>query len=138
MACVRAQSGTRCVFGTVDSFLLYKLTGGAVHATDYTNASRTMIYNIHRGKWDGELLEIFDIPAGILPDVRSSAGDFGATVDLGVLPAGIPLAGLRAISKPRFLGNAAFSKVILKIRMARGVLRFFKRVIGLYNPRMVC
>lgn len=113
-------------FGTVDSFLLYKLTGGAVHATDYTNASRTMIYNIHRGKWDGELLEIFDIPAGILPDVRSSAGDFGATVDLGVLPAGIPIGGIAGDQQAALFGQRGVFKGDIKNTYGTGCFTLFQ------------
>lgn len=66
-------------FGTVDSWLIYNLTGGAVHATDYTNASRTMLFDIHAGAWDEELCALFDVPMSMLPDVRPSAGDFGTT-----------------------------------------------------------
>lgn len=66
-------------FGTVDSFLLWRLTRGRVHATDTTNASRTLLLDIHRLQWDAELLELFDIPAALLPEVRQSADDFGAS-----------------------------------------------------------
>jgi len=67
------------MFGTVDTWLIYKLTGGKVHATDYSNASRTLIYNIYDLCWDKELLELFGIPESMLPEVRSSSGDFGVT-----------------------------------------------------------
>ena len=67
-------------FGTVDSFLLWRLTGGRVHATDATNASRTLLYDINRGDWDDELLDMLRIPRSLLPEVRDSAADFGATV----------------------------------------------------------
>ena len=66
-------------FGTIDSWLIYKLTGGKVHATDYTNASRTMIFNIHTLKWDEELLDLLDIPSSLLPDVEPSSYLFGET-----------------------------------------------------------
>ena len=65
-------------FGTVDSFLLWRLTGGRVHATDATNASRTLLYDINRGDWDDELLDMLRIPRSLLPEVRDSAADFGA------------------------------------------------------------
>lgn len=74
----RAAAGTLC-FGTVDSWLIYKLTGGRVHATDLTNASRTMLFNIHTLSWDEELLRLFDIPAAILPEVLPSSSLFGKT-----------------------------------------------------------
>src|SRR5215470_15287686 len=67
-------------FGTIDSFLLWRLTGGTVHATDATNASRTMLFNIHTQSWDEDLCALFDVPAPLLPQVRDSSGDFGTTV----------------------------------------------------------
>ena len=100
----KASRGEVC-FGTIDSYLLYKLTGGAVHATDYTNASRTMIYNIHSLEWDDELLNAFDIPAAILPEVWPSSGDFGVTVNLGVLPAGIPIGGIAGDQQAALFGQ---------------------------------
>lgn len=72
----RAERGELC-FGTVDTYLLFKLTGGKVFATDYTNAARTMLFNIHTLEWDSELLRLFDIPAGMLPQVYPSSHDFG-------------------------------------------------------------
>ena len=75
----RAQKGD-LLFGTVDTYLIWRLTGGKVHATDYTNASRTMLFNIHTLQWDEDLLKLFDIPAAILPKVLPSAGDFGTSV----------------------------------------------------------
>ncbi len=121
----RAEQGEVC-FGTVDSFLLYKLTGGAVHATDYTNASRTMIYNIRRRKWDGELLEIFDIPSGILPEVRSSAGEFGITVDLGVLPAGIPIGGIAGDQQAALFGQRCIRAGDIKNTYGTGCFTLFQ------------
>jgi glycerol kinase len=100
----RADGGEIC-FGTIDTFLLYKLTGGAIFATEYTNASRTMIYNIHKREWDADLLEIFDIPSLILPEVRPSSGDFGTTVDLGILPAGIPIGGIAGDQQAALFGQ---------------------------------
>ena len=73
-------------FGTVDSFLLWRLTGGRVHATDATNASRTLLLDIHSGQWDDDLLRLFRVPRAMLPEVRDSAADFGAT-DAGILGA---------------------------------------------------
>ncbi|MEL4395687.1 FGGY family carbohydrate kinase, partial [Shewanella algae] len=65
------------LFGTIDSWLLWKLTNGKVHATDVSNASRTMLFNIHTQQWDDELLQLFDIPTSILPEVRSSSEVYG-------------------------------------------------------------
>ncbi len=75
----KAEKGD-LLFGTVDTYLVWRLTGGKVHATDYTNASRTMLFNIHTLKWDKELLELFKIPDKILPEVKSSAADYGKSV----------------------------------------------------------
>src|SRR3546814_2928888 len=72
----RAERG-ELAFGTIDSWLLWRLTGGRVHATDATNASRTMLFDIHRQRWDDEMCALWDVPAALLPDVRDSAGDFG-------------------------------------------------------------
>ena len=76
------------LFGTVDTWLLWKLTGGAVHKTDYTNASRTMLYNIHTLQWDEELLNILDIPREMLPEVCDSSGVFGMARLRGLYGAG--------------------------------------------------
>ncbi|KPV41609.1 glycerol kinase [Thiohalorhabdus denitrificans] len=89
----KAESG-EVLFGTVDTWLLWKLTGGAVHATEPTNASRTLLYNIHDRCWDPELLEELRVPAAMLPEVRPSAGVFGHTVAHESLPSGIPVAGM--------------------------------------------
>ncbi|MBN8965909.1 MAG: glycerol kinase, partial [Rhizobiales bacterium] len=70
----------RLAFGTVDSFLLWRLTGGRVHATDATNAARTLLFDIGRAAWDRELADLFDVPVGLLPEVRDCAADFGETV----------------------------------------------------------
>lgn len=74
----RAEKG-KLLFGTIDTWLIWKLTGGAVHVTDYTNASRTMLFNIHTLKWDDELLELLDVPAGLLPEIRPSSAVYGYT-----------------------------------------------------------
>lgn len=79
------------LFGTIDTWLLYKLTGGREHKTDYTNASRTLLYNIHEKKWDEDLLKIMQVPATMLPAVQASSSDFGATHGLKSLPDGIKI-----------------------------------------------
>src|SRR5262245_16243566 len=87
----RAESGELCL-GTMDSWVLWNLTGGAVHACDLTNASRTQLLDIHSLRWSDELLELFGVPQAALPDVRPSSAYFGSTVAIGRLPAGLPLA----------------------------------------------
>ena len=102
-----AEAG-ELAFGTVDSWLIWQLTGGAVHATDVTNASRTMLFNIHTGAWDKELLELFDVPASMLPEVRPSSGDFGVTARVG-LPAGIPIRGVAGDQQAALFGQCCFT-----------------------------
>ena len=102
-----AKAGKIC-FGTVDAWILWNLTGGKVHATDYTNASRTMLFNIEALKWDGDMLEVFKIPGGILPAVQSSSGLFGRTVNIGRLAAGIPVAGMAGDQQAALFGQACF------------------------------
>ena len=96
----RAEAGELC-FGTVDTWLLWHLTGGAVHATDATNASRTMLLNLHDLQWDPEMLNLFDVPETMLPELRGSADDFGAA-DKSVLGAEIPITAM-----PRCTGRHA-------------------------------
>ena len=102
----RAQSGD-LLFGTVDTWLVWTLTGGLVHATDPTNASRTMLYNIHEGRWDEDLLALFDIPACLLPEVRPSSSLFGETSYPG-LPAGIPITGVAGDQQAALFGQCCF------------------------------
>ena len=92
-------------FGTIDSYILYKLTGGNIHATDYTNASRTMIFNIHNKQWDNDLLGYFNIPDHILPEVKPSSTVFGTTVGLDILPAGIPISGIAGDQQSALFGH---------------------------------
>ena len=103
----KAKKGEVC-FGTTDSWILYNLTGGKVHATDYTNASRTMLFNISTLKWDEEILEKFKIPLCILPDVRSSSGLFGKTVKHAKLSADIPISGIAGDQQAALFGQACF------------------------------
>jgi glycerol kinase len=88
----KAGNGELC-FGTIDSFLIWRLTGGRVHATDATNASRTLLYNIHSGEWDEALLGILRVPRVMLPEVKDCAAHFGVT-DAKLLGAAIPICGL--------------------------------------------
>jgi glycerol kinase len=102
----RARRG-EVLMGTVDSWLLYRLTGGRVHATDYSNASRTLLYNIHRLDWDDEILALLDVPRAMLPEVRSSCGVFGET-DPSILGAAIPIAGIAGDQQAALFGQTCF------------------------------
>ncbi|HEX3935255.1 MAG TPA: glycerol kinase GlpK [Puia sp.] len=101
----RAEKG-ELAFGTVDTWLVWKLTGGRLHLTDSTNASRTMLFNIHEGKWDAELLRLFDIPAPILPEVRSSSEVYGPTGSI-MAPGsvGVPIAGIAGDQQAALFGQ---------------------------------
>lgn len=121
----RAEKGEVC-FGTVDSFLLYKLTGGLHHATDYTNASRTMCFNIHTLNWDPDLLTAFNIPQAILPEVRPSNSDFGNTVKTNCpLPSGIPIRGLVGDQQAALFGQRGISKSDIKNTYGTGCFTLF-------------
>ncbi len=96
-------------FGTVDSWLLWSLTSGAVHATDTTNASRTMLFNIHTMEWDPWLLDLFGIPESMLPEVRPSSGLFGVTDAAGVMP-GIPICGVAGDQQAALFGQCCFER----------------------------
>jgi glycerol kinase len=104
---VRAAHG-EVAFGTVDSFLVWRLTGGAVHATDATNASRTLLFNIHTLQWDDELLGYFGVPRAALPEVKPSAADFGTTKGLDFLPDGVPIRGVAGDQQAALFGQGCF------------------------------
>jgi glycerol kinase len=109
----RAAAG-ELAFGTIDTWLLWKLTGGRVHATDPTNASRTLLYNIHARAWDDELLRILEIPEAMLPVVRPSAGVFGETLAQGGLPAGIPISGIAGDQQAALYGQGCWEPGMAK------------------------
>ncbi len=98
-----AEAG-RLAFGTVDSWLVWKLSGGSAHVTDVSNASRTLLYNIHTGAWDRELLEIFNVPAGVLPEVRASSGVVAETAG-DLFAARIPIAGIAGDQQAALFGQ---------------------------------
>ncbi|MBI4260067.1 MAG: glycerol kinase GlpK [Actinobacteria bacterium] len=105
----REAAGTgRLFFGTVDSYLVARLTGGRVHATDPTNASRTMLYDIHRLDWDDELLERFGVPRAVLPEVRPSSGRLGTTLPDRFLGASVPVSGVAGDQQAALFGQACF------------------------------
>lgn len=114
----RAERG-ELAFGTVDSFLLWRLTGGHVHATDATNASRTMLFDIHRGEWDADLLALLDIPASLLPEVRDCAALFGET-EPDLFGAAIPIRGIAGDQQAATIGQACFSPGMLKSTYGTG------------------
>jgi glycerol kinase len=113
-----AENG-RLLFGTVDTFLLWRLTGGRQHATDATNASRTLLYNIHDNCWDEELLELLRVPAAMLPDVRDSSADFGMT-DAGILGHAIPVRGIAGDQQAALVGQACFQPGMIKSTYGTG------------------
>ncbi len=109
----KAREGHVC-FGTVDTWLIYQLTGKAVHATDYTNASRTMLFNIRSLSWDKKLLNIFDIPLACLPEVLSSGHLFGHTKAAAGLPPGIPIHAVMGDQQAALYGQGCFSAGTVK------------------------
>jgi glycerol kinase len=108
----RAERGELC-FGTVDSWLLWRLTGGAVHATDPSNASRTLCYDIRALRWDEALCEALGVPRVLLPEVKPSAGIFGETA-AGALPAGIPVTGIAGDQQSALFGQCCFEPGMAK------------------------
>ncbi len=109
----RAEAG-ELLFGTIDTWLLFRLTGGRVHATDPTNASRTLLFDIHARRWDAELMAVLGIPAAILPEVRPSASIFGESVPHEGLPGGIPISGIAGDQQAALFGQACWSPGMAK------------------------
>lgn len=109
----RAEKG-ELLFGTIDTWLLWKLTGGAVHATDYSNASRTMLFNIYDLAWDEEILELLNIPRQMLPEVRSSSEIYGETIPEHFYGEQIPIAGIAGDQQAALFGQTAFEKGMVK------------------------
>lgn len=107
-AAARAKKGELRA-GTVDTFLLWRLTEGASFKTDVSNASRTMLMNIHKAEWDRDLMKLFGVPASLLPEIAPSSGSFGATRGLGFLPDGIPITGIAGDQQAALFGQAAFA-----------------------------
>lgn len=114
----RAEAG-ELLFGTVDTWLIWNLTDGRVHATDATNASRTLLFNIHTQEWDPVLLDLFGIPVTLLPDVRDSADDFGETTP-GLLGSSIPIAGVAGDQQAALFGQACFEPGMCKSTYGTG------------------
>ncbi|TRX73707.1 glycerol kinase GlpK [Pseudomonas mangiferae] len=114
----RAERG-ELRFGTVDCFLLWRLTGGAVHRTDATNASRTLLFNIHEQRWDEDLLALFDIPSSLLPEVLDCAANFGTTC-ADLLGAPIPVLGMAGDQQAALVGQACFQPGMVKSTYGTG------------------
>ena len=113
-----AQTG-RLAFGTVDSFLLWRLTGGKVHATDATNAARTLLLDINRGTWDPDLCRIFGVPMSLLPEVRDCAGNFGAT-EPGLFGGAINILGIAGDQQAATVGQGCFAPGMMKATYGTG------------------
>ena len=114
-----AADNGQLLAGTVDTWLIWRLTGGAVHATDATNASRTMLYNIHASAWDMELCELLRVPGTILPNVRDSAADFGTTSP-EILGHAIPIRGVAGDQQAATVGQACFQPGMMKSTYGTG------------------
>ncbi len=106
-ACARARRAGEILFGTIDSFLVWRLTRGRAHITDVSNASRTLLFNLHTLEWDDELLRILDVPRAMLPEVRSSSEVYGET-DPALLGSAIPIAGIAGDQQAALFGQACF------------------------------
>ncbi|SEM68275.1 MULTISPECIES: glycerol kinase GlpK [unclassified Candidatus Frackibacter] len=109
----KAEKG-QLLFGTIDSWLIWKLTGGEVHVTDYTNASRTLIYNIHDLEWDEELLDILEIPESMLPEVKSSSEVYGETIDYHFFGKNVPIAGIAGDQQAATFGQGCYEAGMAK------------------------
>ena len=116
----RAERG-ELAFGTVDSWLAWQLSGGCVHVTDATNASRTLLYDLHGGDWDDELLELFNVPRAMLPEVRDTSGVAGET-DAAVLGASVPIASLVGDQQAALYGQACIRRGMTKVTYGTGCL----------------
>jgi glycerol kinase len=136
VAGLRERAGRgEIAFGTVDAWLIWNLTGGAVHATDHTNASRTMLFNIETLAWDAELLALFNVPREILPEARPSAGGFG-TCTAELLGAAIPICGVAGDQQAALFGQAGFREGLAKNTYGTGsfaVLNTGNRIVRSAN-----
>jgi len=112
-ALLKAKQG-KLLFGTTDAWILWKLTNGAVHATDFTNASRTMLFNIKTLDWDEKIIKKFGIPKTMLPCVKNSSGIFGKTAAHGKLPSGIPITGIAGDQQAALFGQGCFKPGTMK------------------------
>ena len=123
----RAEDGELAA-GTIDSFLINRLTAGRVHATDVTNASRTLLLNLHAGQWDDELCRFFGVPRALLPEVKPSAADFGTTAGLDFLPDGLPICGVAGDQQAALFGQCGFA--VGEAKCTYGTGAFFLLHVG--------
>ena len=114
----KAEAG-KLAFGTVDTFLLWRLTGGKIHATDATNASRTLLYNIHENCWDADILDLLQIPKSLLPEVKDSSDDFGSTA-AGIFDISLPINGIAGDQQAALVGQACFEPGMMKSTYGTG------------------
>ena len=114
----RAERG-ELAFGTIETYLIWRLTGGKVHATDASNACRTLLYNLQTGDWDDELLRLFRVPRALLPEIKDNADDFG-TSDKAVLGAAIPIRGAAGDQQAATIGQACFAPGMMKSTYGTG------------------
>lgn len=105
----KAENGD-LLFGTIDSWLVWKLSGGHAHITDYTNASRTLLYNIHDLEWDKELLDILEVPESMLPEVKASSEVYAHTIDYHFFGESVPIAGIAGDQQAALFGQACFNR----------------------------
>jgi glycerol kinase len=124
----QGAEGGHVAAGTIDSFLINRLTGGRAHVTDATNASRTLLLNLHTGQWDDELCRFFGVPRALLPEVKPSAADFGSTAGLGFLPDGLPITGVAGDQQAALFGQCGFAAGEAKCTYGTGA--FFLLHIG--------
>ncbi|WP_110933830.1 glycerol kinase GlpK [Paenibacillus bouchesdurhonensis] len=115
----RAEKG-ELLFGTIDSWLIWKLTGGKVHVTDYSNASRTLMFNIHELCWDDELLDLLDVPKAMLPEVRSSSEVYGHTASYHFFGREVPIAGAAGDQQAALFGQNCFEQGMVKTTYGTG------------------
>jgi glycerol kinase len=109
----KAEKG-ELLFGTIDTWLIWNLTGGKAHVTDYTNASRTLMFNIHTKQWDDELLKMLDVPRSMMPEVRSSSEVYGTTLPQYLLGREVPIAGVAGDQQAALFGQACFEPGMAK------------------------
>src|SRR5699024_6151907 len=109
----RAENGD-LLFGTIDTWLVYKLSGGKAHVTDYSNASRTLMFNIYDLEWDDELLDILSVPKSMLPTVRESSEVYAHTVDYHFFGQKVPIAGIAGDQQAALFGQACFEEGMAK------------------------
>ncbi len=129
-----AAKAGHIAFGTIDSFLLWRLSGGRLHATDATNASRTALYDIRQGRWDESLCELFNVPLACLPEVRDSAGDFGL-IDGSILGEALPIRGVAGDQQAALIGQACFAPGDVKSTYGTGAFLVLNTAHRLVSSR---